>query len=232
MCGIVGFIQLDGPPAGQDSETTRLRRALDRLRHRGPDGEGVFVDGPLAMGMRRLAVIDIEGGWQPVYNEDGSVAVVYNGEIYNYRELRRELTRLGHRFRTNSDTEVLVHAYEEWGDLFPARLNGMFAFSLWDRRRRKLLLARDQLGIKPLYWIRGARYLAWASEIKALLELVPSVRDMDVESVAEFLTFGYVPAPRTMFRGVRKFLPATVAIVTDGGRDGEEVLGSEFARSR
>jgi asparagine synthase (glutamine-hydrolysing) len=194
----------------------------DMIVHRGPDGQGLHVDPPVLMGMRRLSIIDVAGGDQPIGNEDGTIQVVFNGEIYNYRELRAELEQRGHRFRTKSDTEVLVHLYEEHGDDFPKHLNGMFAFSLHDRTRRRVLLARDQIGIKPLFVARLAGHVVFGSEIKALLEsgLVP--RELDHDALAEFMTWEYVPAPRTLFRAVRKLEPGcTLAIELASGEISE-----------
>jgi asparagine synthase (glutamine-hydrolysing) len=197
-----------------------IARMCAAIVHRGPDDEGRLVDQNVGMGMRRLAIIDLAGGRQPVFNEDGQVAVVFNGEIYNYPELRQELTGLGHRFQTQSDTEVLVHGYESWGDELPGRLNGMFAFSLWDRRSRRLLIARDHIGIKPLYLYEDEEKLAWASEIKGLLA-IPGIRaELDPAALFDFLRYGYVPAPRTMFAGIRKLEPATVLTVENGTTKG------------
>jgi len=215
MCGIVGlFFRSAGRPVPQEV----LRRMCRSISHRGPDDEGFFVDGNMGMGMRRLAIIDLAGGRQPMFNEDGQVAAVFNGEIYNYQELRRELEALGHRFRTRSDTEVLVHGYEAWGERLPERLNGMFTFSIWDGRQRRLLLARDHIGIKPLYLYEDDQVVAWSSEIKAILQ-IPGVRaQLDPEGLVGFLRFGYVPAPRTMFRRIRKVEPATALMLGEGGQ--------------
>src|SRR6185503_5081488 len=172
MCGIAGILAAEG--GGQAGEAA-LRRMLGSIVHRGPDDEGTFLDGPLAMGARRLSILDVPGGHQPLANEDETVWAVFNGEIYNYRDLRADLEKAGHRFRTNGDTETLVHLYEEHGDAFVERLNGMFALAVWDTRRRRLLLARDRLGIKPLYYHQGPRGLVFGSEVKALMAsgLVP-----------------------------------------------------------
>jgi asparagine synthase (glutamine-hydrolysing) len=174
------------------------------LRHRGPDGEGRFVDGEVGLGHRRLSIIDVDGGGQPIGNEDGSLHVVFNGEIYNFVELRKELEAAGHRFSTRSDTEVIVHAYEQWGKDCVRRFNGMFAFALWDSNTRELFLARDHLGIKPLYYVELGNRVLFASEIKALLQDPDCPRDVDVEALAELFTFRYVPSPKTLFNGIRK----------------------------
>ena len=166
MCGIVGFTSNGHDPAA----AKRTAQAMaDLIRHRGPDGEGYYADTRAALGHRRLSIIDIDGGGQPMFNEDGALVVVFNGEIYNYRALRTRLQRLGHRFATDSDTEVLLHGYEAWGTALPRRLRGMFAFALWDRRTGTLFCARDLFGIKPLYYYQRGRQLLFASEIKALL---------------------------------------------------------------
>lgn len=203
MCGIVGLYQPDSPP-----NPALLREMNATLGHRGPDGEGAFAAGPVALAMRRLAIIDLVTGDQPLFNEDETVAVVFNGEIYNYQELRAELIRQGHRFATQADTEVLVHGYEAWGDDLPRHLNGMFAFALWDGRQQRLLLARDQLGIKPLYYAELAGGgLAFASELKALEPVRSWSRELDPLALDWYLATRYVPAPRSIYRGARK-LPA------------------------
>ena len=204
MCGIVGLYIPDAAP-----DQALLGRMNGALRHRGPDGEGYFAHGPVALAMRRLAIIDLQTGDQPIFNEDGTVAVVFNGEIYNYRELRTELTRQGHRFTTQSDTEVLVHGYEAWGDDLPRHLNGMFAFALWDTRERRLFLARDQLGIKPLYYAQlPGGGLTFASELKALHPVPGWNREIDPVALDWYLATRYIPAPRSIYQGVRKLPPA------------------------
>ena len=179
------------------------------IRHRGPDGDGFFADGGVYLGMRRLAVIDLVTGDQPMFSEDQSVVAVFNGEIYNYRELRAELEGLGCRFATQSDTEVIVQGFSQWDDRVFSRLNGMFAIALLDRRNRRLLLARDHAGIKPLFYARDGRRLAWASEVKALIASGLLNRRLDLASLAEFLAWEYVPCPGTLLEGVRKLPPAT-----------------------
>src|SRR2546426_7690696 len=166
MCGIVGIVQLD---PRERVEEVRLRRMRDILRHRGPDGAGLWVEGPVGLGHRRLAIVDVAGGHQPMANEDQTVWIVFNGEIYNHAELRPELEARGHRYRTRSDTETIIHLYEEEGERCVERLQGMFAFAIWDRAQRRLLLARDRLGVKPLYHALTDRELVFGSEIKAIL---------------------------------------------------------------
>jgi asparagine synthase (glutamine-hydrolysing) len=182
------------------------------LVHRGPDSEGTFVDGGVGLAARRLAIIDLEGGDQPISNEDGTCTVVQNGEVYNYAELTRELERAGHRFRTHSDTEVLVHAYEEWGAGFAERLRGMFAIALWDGLRRRLVLARDRFGIKPLYYRAAGDELSFASELDALPR-----GEVDLDAVEAFLAFNSIPAPLSIFREIRK-LPAGHLLTWEDGR--------------
>src|SRR5919109_5627902 len=186
MCGICGVLSFAG--AGVDRGV--LESMNETLVHRGPDSGGAFLDGRVGLAARRLAIIDLAGGDQPIANEDGSVTVVQNGEIYNYRELRADLERRGHRFRTRSDTEVLVHLYEEHGLSFLSELRGMFALALWDARRRRLLLARDRFGIKPLYYRCEAGVLSFASELKALPH-----GEVDLEALQAFLAFNSIPAP-------------------------------------
>ena len=212
MCGIYGIIQLDGTPA----DPNLLPQMGRVIAHRGPDDEGMHADGPCAIGMRRLSIIDLSGGHQPISSQDGQLWLVCNGEIYNFRELRRELEARGHRFKTHSDSEVVLYAYVEYGDSFVERLNGMFGFALWDGVRRRLLLGRDRLGIKPLYIASNGKRLAFASEAKALLELPGMDRALDPAAVASYLQLGYVPAPQSMFRGIRKLPPATLLVVENG----------------
>src|SRR5207302_2313964 len=182
------------------------------LVHRGQDGFGEFDDGIVALAARRLSIIDLETGDQPIANEDGTIQVVQDGEIYNYRELRSELERAGHRFRTHGDTEVLLHLYEQHGDGFAERLRGMFAVAIWDAPRRRLVLARDRFGIKPLYYREEGGELAFASELRALPR-----GEIDLDAVESFLAFNSIPAPLTIFREVRK-LPAGHVLLWEGGR--------------
>lgn len=216
MCGICGV--LGSAPAGPRDEA-EVRAMMEALEHRGPDGAGLWRDGAAVLGHRRLAVIDLEGGRQPLLSGGGDVGVVFNGEIYNFRELRHELSTSGHRFRTASDTEVLVHGYQQWGDDVVHRLRGMFAFALWDVPRRRLLLARDRLGIKPLYYHHAPGRIAFASETKALLALPDIERRLDPAAVASFFHFLWVPDPDTLLQGVRKLEPGTYAIYRDGALD-------------
>lgn len=200
MCGIYGIYQLDGAPA----PAQWLPRMGAVTRHRGPDDEGAHADGRCAIGMRRLSIIDLAGGHQPIANEDESLVVVCNGEIYNFRELRRELEARGRRFKTHSDSEVVLHGYAEWGEGFVDRLNGMYGFALWDARAQTLLVGRDRLGIKPIYYLNDGRRVAFASEAKALLELPGVDAAVDPAALAAYLELGYVPAPLSILRGIRK----------------------------
>src|SRR4051812_27128985 len=180
---------------------------VDALAHRGPDGRGVRVDGPVALGNRRLAIIDLAHGEQPIANEDGTVLVVQNGEIYNHEQLREDLRARGHVLATRCDTEVLVHAYEEHGEAFLERLRGMFAIALWDARRRRLLIARDRFGIKPLYWRAQGGVLSFASELKALRRQPGFGEELDPAALEAYFAFNSIPAPLSIFREARK-LPA------------------------
>lgn len=214
MCAIVGMFS---DRRDEAIDTVLLRRMRDMLTHRGPDDAGEFVNGSVGLGHRRLSIIDLVGGRQPLCNEDGSVQVVFNGEIYNFRELQQEVVRAGHRLATRTDTEVIVHLYEQYGDGVVEHLSGMFAFALWDQARRRLLLARDRAGIKPLFYAWRDGRFAFASEIGPLLLLPWVSREIDPRSLDDYLARGYVPAPRTMFRDVHK-VPAGHILMVDGDR--------------
>lgn len=214
MCGICGIVSSGKLPA---ESADRVRAMSEALRHRGPDDHGIYTDSAAALGIRRLSIIDVAGGHQPIANEDGSVWVVFNGEIYNHRELRSELESRGHRFRTRSDTEVIVHAYEEYGTECPTHLAGMFAFAIWDSTRRRLFAARDRLGQKPFYYARRGERLCFGSELKALLTLPDLPREIDGVALHHYLSLQYVPEPRSIYRGIRK-LPAAHWLVFEDGR--------------
>src|SRR2546425_11968042 len=204
MCGIVGIAKLD---PRESVDEARVKRMRDVLRHRGPDGEGLLIDGPVGLGMRRLAIVDVAGGQQPMANEDRTVWIVYNGEVYNHAALRPGLERRGHTYATRSDTETILHLYEEEGERCVERLQGMFAFALWDRTRRRLLLARDRPGIKPLYYAWTDHELLFASEIKAILAAGSVGPALNEPIVPAFLATGFVAGPETFFRGVHKLQP-------------------------
>jgi asparagine synthase (glutamine-hydrolysing) len=241
MCGICGIASANGAV-----DATRLEAMSATLVHRGPDSDGVLVDGPVGLAARRLAIIDLHTGDQPIANEDGTVHVVQNGEIYNYRELRVDLERTGHRFSTTGDTEAIVHLYEEHGDTFADHLRGMFAIAIWDSRRRRLVLARDRFGIKPLYYRAVAGRLEFASELRALPR-----GEVDLDALEAFLAFNSIPAPFSIFRDTRKLPPGSLLIweegvekprverfarpapaSTDALRDGDEAELAEELRAR
>jgi asparagine synthase (glutamine-hydrolysing) len=213
MCGIAGIFDLAGGPVHAEE----VRSMCAALVHRGPDGEGTYLGRGVGLGMRRLSIIDLETGDQPVRNEDGSVWVVFNGEIYNYRELREQLEARGHHFYTHTDTEVIVHLYEERGTRCVDSLRGMFAFAVWDERAGQLMLARDRLGIKPLYYGMLGDRLVFGSELKALLALPEARRDVDWRAFTHFLTFLSTPGDQSILRGIQKLPPAHVLVATAGG---------------
>jgi len=214
MCGICGIFNF-GTRAPADPAA--LKRATDAMAHRGPDDEGFYLQGDVALGNRRLSIIDLEGGHQPISNEDQSIWITFNGEIYNYRELRADLLKRGHRFRTASDTETILHLYEQYDLTCLDHLRGMFAFALWDSRRRRLLLVRDRLGIKPVFYRLEPGRLVFASEPRALRELSEQPLEIDPQSIYDFFGFRYIPAPRTFHRGVEKLLPGHFLLADAGG---------------
>lgn len=213
MCGIVGIVH-SNPSMPVSSET--VMNMCDRIIHRGPDDQGQLVEGPVGMGMRRLSIIDLVGGKQPIHNEDRSIWVILNGEIYNYKELRQKLEAKGHRFLTASDTEVIVHLYEERGADCVIELRGMFAFAVWDSRQQTLLLARDRVGIKPLYYAHTSSGIAFASELKSLLALPEISREISAHAVAEFVVHLCVPGNLSIFESINKLLPAHRLIYREG----------------
>lgn len=214
MCGIVGMYD----PAASAEALPRVLHAMnDAIRHRGPDDDGIFAADGVGLGMRRLSIIDLDGGKQPITNEDGSIIVVFNGEIYNYQQLTRELQQAGHVFATASDTEVIVHLYETYGADCVEKLRGMYGFALWDARNKRLLLARDRLGIKPLYYTQQGDRLIWSSEIKALLRHPSVDAQLDLDALNNFLTLKYVPAPQTMFASIAALPPGHLLICDERG---------------
>ena len=208
MCGIAGLAGL--PFVASQRGEAGVRAMCERIRHRGPDEDGYFTTPAVALGMRRLSIIDVAGGRQPIQNEANDVTVVFNGEIYNHASLRDALVAGGHRFRTRSDTETLVHLYEDDGDALVARLRGMFAFAIWDARRERLLLARDRLGIKPLYYWEAPGGIAFGSELQCITGLPGFQRELDARAIASYLAMGYVPDPASIYRGVRKLAPGHI----------------------
>ena len=213
MCGIAGIA---GVARDCRVEAAEVRRMCDAIVHRGPDDEGVMVQGHVGLGMRRLSIIDLASGHQPIHNEDRNIWIVFNGEIYNFLELRPELEKRGHHFYTNTDTEAIVHLYEEFGDECVQKLRGMFAFAIWDERRQRLFLARDRFGKKPIHYaVTEGRFL-FGSEIKALLAVAPELSDVDPKGLLSYFSFGYIPDPRTAFSRIQKLPPGHVLEFADG----------------
>lgn len=213
MCGICGKLYFDSE---HPVSSGLLKRMADTLHHRGPDDEGYYLSGPVGLGFRRLSIIDLSTGHQPLGNEDGTVWIVFNGEIYNYQELREYLLARGHIFRTRTDTEVIVHLYEEFGPACVERLRGMFGFAIWDERNRSLMLARDRIGIKPLYYALGKDSIVFGSEIKAILADPEFSAEVRREIVDRFLTFYYVPGEDTLFKNIFKLRPGSYMVVRQG----------------
>jgi asparagine synthase (glutamine-hydrolysing) len=227
MCGICGIFEYEK----RDAISPELvRRMTDTIVHRGPDDEGIYSAAGIGLGFRRLSIIDVAGGHQPISNEDGSIWVMLNGEIYNYTELRDDLLRRGHKFATRSDTESIVHLYEEHGEDCFRRLRGMFAIALWDSRERKLVLARDRVGKKPLFYSANAKRLLFGSELKCLLAADGLSRDIDREALSDFFSFGYIPAPKTIYRDVRKLLPGHYAVFSGKGMKEAAYWDISFAK--
>ncbi len=213
MCGISGILSLKK----EDKITPAMIAPMcEVMRHRGPDEEGIHCQGPIGLGMRRLKVIDLDSGRQPIFNEDRSICVVFNGEIYNYKELREVLVKKGHAFRTQSDTEVLVHLYEEEGEDFLCSLNGMFAIALWDQKNEKLILARDRFGEKPLHYLCADKRLTFSSELKSILTTLPELPRLHSEAVYQYFLSNYIPAPLTIYDGIKKLLPGHYLRIVKG----------------
>ena len=222
MCGICGIYLLDNEARANRSV---LERMNSTMVHRGPDDEGYFVSGPIGLAMRRLSIIDLAGGKQPITNEDESLWIVFNGEIYNYPDLRWELQAKGHVFRTRTDTEVILHLYEEFGENCVQRLNGMFTFAIWDSARRRLFLARDRLGIKPLFYsFEPGSALVFGSEIKPILEVGVS-KKADAQALYDYLSLMYVPTPSTAYAAIKKLPPGCVMTCSPEGLQIKQVLG-------
>jgi asparagine synthase (glutamine-hydrolysing) len=214
MCGISGIFEFD---QARVVERETVHRMNESLRHRGPDDEGIFIAPGIGLGHRRLSIIDVAGGHQPISNEDGTIQVMFNGEIYNYADLRQELLSKGHRFTTQSDTEAIVHLYEECGEECFARLRGMFAIAIWDGKQRRLLLARDRVGKKPLYYYADRNRIIFGSELKAILAADGIPRTIDPLAVCDYFSLSYIPAPRTIYKSVRKLQPAHYLVASCAG---------------
>ena len=228
MCGIAGILQLRDPV---EAPARVLDDMLESIVHRGPDDEGRLVDGQLAMGMRRLSIIDLADGKQPIFNESGRFGVVFNGEIYNYQELRKQLESKGHRFRTNSDTEVIVHLFEDHGPKCVDHLRGMFGFAVWDNEQRELFIARDRLGIKPLYYTEADGQLIFASEIKAILQHPAYRPSLCHDALSHYLSLKFVPAPLTLFEGIYSLLPGHSLTIENGHVNTQPYWDMSFAKS-
>src|SRR4029077_6643576 len=214
MCGITGqFNFIRHEPVESDT----IRRMTQTMVHRGPDDEGYFIAGSLGLGFRRLSIIDLAGGHQPMSDPEEKVWVILNGEIYNFKELRAELEQRGHRFRTRSDTEVIIHGYKEWGTEVLNRLNGMFGVAIWDVNKQRLVVARDAMGIKLIYYRISDGQLTFGSEIRPILAADDSSPDVDPTALKLFLQFRYTPSPLTIFQGIRKLAPGTMLVI-EGGR--------------
>jgi asparagine synthase (glutamine-hydrolysing) len=225
MCGIAGKVDFDG---AIDSDL--LHRMCAVMEHRGPDSRGVFAAKGVALGVQRLAIIDVAGGDQPIFNEDGSIAVVLNGEIYNFEQLRAQLVRRGHRFSSQADTEVLVHLYEDFGEEMVTHLRGMFAFAIWDEKARRLFCARDRVGKKPLFWARRGNRFWFASEIRALLQDPELERDVDPSAITAYLAYQYVPHPLSAFKAIRKLPPASTLILNENGLHIERYWSLDYSQ--
>jgi asparagine synthase (glutamine-hydrolysing) len=215
VCGICGVIQLNGEPRHPVEDAT-LIAMTDAMTHRGPDDRGVLIERGVALGVRRLSIVDVEGGHQPIANEDGSVWAVQNGELFNHRDIRAQLARSGHSLRTSCDTEIIPHLYEAYGDDFPQRLRGMFGIAVWDAQRRRAIIARDRLGIKPLYYAVAGDLLIFGSELKSVLASGLVSTELDHDAIHAYLTFGFFAGPRTALERVSKLMPGHVLVIEDG----------------
>lgn len=218
MCGICGIYNTDGKPVQREI----IDAMNNSMIHRGPDGDGVFLDKIIGLGHRRLSIIDLSTGDQPMSSKDGQVTIAFNGEIYNFQELKKNLEEKGHRFKTRSDTEVIIYAYMEWGQAFVNKLRGMFAIALWDNRLKTLFLVRDRVGKKPLYYYYDGKKLVFASELKAILEVPGISKQMDLKALDAYFSFGYVPSPMSVFKNIRKLKPGHIARCSAEGFKEEE----------
>src|SRR5437016_6706067 len=213
MCGICGQFNF---ARNEPVEPDTIRRMTESIRHRGPDDEGYLISGPLGFGFRRLSIIDLAGGHQPMSDAEETVWVILNGEIYNFKELRADLEQRGHRFRTRSDTEVIIHGYKEWGTEVLNHLNGMFGLAIWDVKEKRLVVARDAMGIKLIYYKISGNQLTFGSEIRAILAAERSHTNVDPLALSMFLRFRYTPSPLTIFQGIRKLASGTMLVVENG----------------
>ena len=242
MCGISGILNYSGQPV----DISTLKMMAETLNHRGPDDEGYYINsvhacpqtrkwkstpgkGNIGLVHTRLSIIDLSSGHQPMTNEDETLWITFNGEIYNFLDLKKELDGKGHRFRTNCDTEVIIHAYEEWGKECVKKLRGMFAFALWDEKNQTLFLARDRLGIKPLYYYSDSSKFLFASEIKAILQHPQISRELNQEALRDYFSLLYVPAPKSIFKGIHKLLPGYTLTVNSRGITLRSILGPRFS---
>jgi asparagine synthase (glutamine-hydrolysing) len=220
MCGICGQYNFKSNAPVKPGDIEKMARAIV---HRGPDDEGYYVSGALGLGFRRLSIIDLEGGHQPMSDQQKSVWVVFNGEIYNFHELRRELEGIGHEFRTRSDTEVIIHGYKQWGFEVLNRLNGMFGLAIWDENRKKLILARDAAGIKLVYYRVESGTVLFGSELRAVLAVLPERPEVDMTALNLFLRYRYTPSPLTLYKGIHKLAPGTMAVFENGAWREEQI---------
>jgi asparagine synthase (glutamine-hydrolysing) len=223
MCGITGIYNIDNRNRTETDTDADIKKMTSCLTHRGPDDHGYYANDKIALGHRRLNIIDLKTGHQPIFNEDKSMCIIFNGEIYNYKDLKSELIKKGHRFSTNSDTETIIHAYEEWGEECLKKLRGMFAFCIWDSRKETLFLARDRLGIKPLFYAQYNGKFVFASEIKAIISDIHFNKQLDTEALTSYFMYSYIPAPLTIYRNIYKLLPGHFLIANDG-----EVILKEY----
>lgn len=226
MCGICGFSDFEGVYPDENI----IKKMCSVIKHRGPDDEGLFLENGIGLGMRRLSIIDVDGGHQPIHNEDSTLWIVFNGELYNYKELRFSLEK-NHRFYTSSDTEVILHLYEEYGEGFVSKLNGMFGLAIWDSNNKKLLLARDRIGIKPLHYIITNNKLIFGSEIKSILQHPHVKRQINLKALHYFLSFEYIPAPESIFKGIMKLLPGHILVCKEGRTSIRKYWDLEFSNN-
>ena len=227
MCGIAGFVNKN-----IKNKEEVIKKMADRIKYRGPDGEGYFIDDDVALAHRRLSIIDLSNGSQPMYNEDNSIVIVFNGEIYNFVELKDELKSKGHKFKNKSDTEVIIHGYEEWGKNVVEHLRGMFAFAIWDQNTKNLFMARDHFGIKPLYYAKFNDTLMFASEIKAFLDHPDFKKELNKEILSAYLCFNSTPTEETFFKGVYRLEPGHTLTYKDGKIEIERYFHLEFNETR